>query len=74
MLQERCHPFWTDSNMDHKFARQLGSSGNACVATIALIEESLNDINRKSEGFGSVISDSPKVRSNWCPHQYVVYY
>lgn len=61
MLQKRCHPFWRDPDMDQKFARQLGSSGNACAALIALIEERLKDIDRESEGFSSVISNSQKV-------------
>lgn len=61
MLQEPCHPFWADSTMDQKFARQLGSSGNACAATIGLIEEKLKEIDKESEGFSSLISDSQKV-------------
>lgn len=61
MLEEPCHPFWADRTMNQNFARQLGSSGNACAATVGLIEEKLKEIDRESEGFSSVISDSQKV-------------
>lgn len=61
ILQERIHPFSTDRNLDEKFARQLGHSGDACAALIALIEDRLKDVDRESEGFTSVISDSQKV-------------
>lgn len=61
MLEERCHPFWTDRNMDETFARQLGHSGDACAATIALIQDRLKDIDREGEGFCNIISTSHKV-------------
>ncbi len=61
MLQVPGHPFWADPAMDRKFAQQLGSSGKACAALIALIEKRLTDVDRESEDFTSVISNSQKV-------------
>lgn len=61
MLDERCHPYWTDPDMDERFARQLGQSGEACVATIALIEKRLADLDRECDGFSNIISNFHKV-------------
>jgi hypothetical protein len=58
MLKDRAHASWVDSDLDEKFARQLGESGAACKTIIGSIQAKLKIIEEESESFGLVIQQS----------------
>jgi hypothetical protein len=58
MLKESKHPSWLDSELDARFARQLGDSGSACKTIIDLMRTKLEEIEEETEKFGFVIQQS----------------
>jgi hypothetical protein len=61
MLIESEHSSWGDSDLDEKFARQLGDSGTACKTIINLIHAKLRVVEEESESFGLIIQQSMPV-------------
>jgi hypothetical protein len=51
MLQEKDHPLRKDLDLNKKLSGQLGASRDACQATIDLIIEELDKIQRQSQSF-----------------------
>lgn len=61
MLEERDHPSWSDADTEKVLIEQLGSSREACIAAIGLIDESLCDIARKIRGLGTIVDQEYQV-------------
>lgn len=60
MLNSLTQKAWTNKNLDEKLAQQLGKSMDACIATIELIEQRLQEISGESEGFKSIVEREKK--------------
>lgn len=61
MLEERNHLLWCDAEMEKLLLEQLGSSREACITIIDLIDEGLRDIEKESRGFGAIVDQEYQV-------------
>lgn len=61
MLEEKNHFLWCDAPTEKLLVQQLGSSGEACVAVIELIDERLRGIEKESRGFENIVNQEHKV-------------
>ena len=61
MMAEREHPLWLSPELTEKLSNQLGSSREACQATIGLIMEELVRIERDTESFRSADMEASSV-------------
>lgn len=63
MLRQKTHPSWNNENLKERLKIQLGTSREACEATVELIAQKLKTIEGEVEGFGSILQQSLPV----CP-------
>ncbi|MCJ1426288.1 hypothetical protein MMC29_004191 [Sticta canariensis] len=63
MLEEHSHFLWCDAQTEELLVKQLGSSREACVAVIELIDERLRGIEKESRGFETIIDQEYRTRS-----------
>jgi hypothetical protein len=61
MMAEREHPLWANLELTKKLSDQLGSSREACQATVRLIMEELARIERDTESFRSADMEASSV-------------
>ncbi|KAH0538686.1 hypothetical protein FGG08_004761 [Glutinoglossum americanum] len=62
MLEQRSlHPSWRDEDMNKRLLGHLGYSADACVSMMDLIEEILGRLNKESQGFQAVLSQTDLV-------------
>lgn len=61
MLTERNHLSWCDVETERLLMEQLGSSREACVAVIELIDKRLCGIEKESRGFGIIVDQELQV-------------
>ncbi|KAL8817889.1 MAG: hypothetical protein Q9191_008059 [Dirinaria sp. TL-2023a] len=57
MLGDRNHPLWADQEIERQLARYLEDLKETCIETIELIQERLQEVEKKSQGFGVVLKD-----------------
>lgn len=61
MLEERNHSLWCDARTEKLLVEQLGSSREACVAVIELIDERLRGIEKESRSFETIVDREYRV-------------
>lgn len=61
MLAERDHLSWRDVETEKLLMEQLGSSREACIAVIELIDKRLCGIEKESRGFGTIVDQEFQV-------------
>ena len=49
------HPSWSDMELEEQLTRLLGESKDACITTIDLIEDRLEDIDTESQDLATAI-------------------
>ncbi|KAL2071259.1 hypothetical protein VTL71DRAFT_12494 [Oculimacula yallundae] len=63
MLKEKDHPSWQDDTLKKRIVEQLGSSREACEATVEMIVAKLKSIEEDAEDFGIILQESIPLRS-----------
>lgn len=63
MLEERNHLSWFDAETEKLLLDQLGSSREACIAVVELIDEKLQYIEKESSGLEIIIDQKQQVIS-----------
>jgi hypothetical protein len=58
MLREKDHPSWNDNVLRKKLGEQLGSSREACEATVQMISVKLKSIEEDAESFGATLQEA----------------
>ena len=61
MLEEHSHFLLCDAQTEKLLAKQLGSSREACVAVIELIDERLRGIEKESSRFQTIVDEEYRV-------------
>ena len=66
MLDKKGHPLWRDEDTEKALSEQLGSSSEACRATVLLIEERLIEVSKESQNLDVIVDQEKDVRILIC--------
>lgn len=66
MMKEAAHPLWKDQDLEGKLIKQLGDSGIACSDIINMLQQKLDEVEKKTTSFGLLIQQSIPVSQYDC--------